>query len=164
MRKISSVVLFILLALISCTKNHDSIVISKYFNNQEWGRFEYLEGVFDVNNVSHKYDVVMEVMLDDSYPNPYEMHQNDCHLLFNLTIKNPDGNGARSKDYKFALKDKDGNWKAEKENGYYVYKLPVIGEMTFGDKGAYAFKLENKYPKDPLYGIKSLTLKCVKSE
>ena len=61
------------------------------------------------------------------------------------------------------LKDKDGNWKADKKNDCYIFKLPIIGEMSFSEKGAYDFILENKYPKDPLQGINSVTLKCVNS-
>ena len=103
----------------------------------------------------------MEVSVNEKYPNVYETHQSDCPLLFNLTIKNPDGNGGRSKDYKFMLKDKDGNWKADNKNGYYTFRLPIMSEMTFSEKGVYNFKVENKYPKDPLYGIKSLKIECV---
>lgn len=106
----------------------------------------------------------MEIVVDDIYPNPYEAHQTECFLPFNLTIKNPDDNGKRSKDYRFMLKDKDGNWKAEEKNGLYTFKLPVIEEMTFSEKGTYNFVIENKYSKDPLYGIKSMTLKCIKSK
>ena len=63
------------------------------------------------------------------------------------------------------LKDEDGNWKADKrEDGCYVFKLPIISEMTFGEDGTYNFKIENKYPKDPLYGVKSITLRCIISK
>ena len=149
----------------SCSKKQDNIVIYKEFQNQEWGRFEYLEGNFEVVNTPKKYDVVMEAVVNESYPSAYEIHQDDCPLLINLTIKNPDNNGARSKDYRFMLKDEDGNWKADKrEDGCYVFKLPIISEMTFGEDGTYNFKMENKYPKDPLYGVKSITLRCIISK
>lgn len=164
MRKISSVLFLMLFVLVSCTGTHDNVVISKNFTNQEWGRFEFLEGSFDVKNLSQEYDIVMEVEVNDMYPNPYEAHQSECPLMFNMTIKNAEGYGARSKDYRFMLKDKDGNWKAEEKDGCYSFKLPIVSEMSFGEKGEYSFKIENKYPKDPLYGIKTLTLKCIKSK
>lgn len=163
MRIFSSILLLLSLLVSSCSSKQDNIVIYKEFPNQEWERFEYLQGNFNVNKAS-KYDIVVEVSVDDNYPNIYDTHQSDCPLLFNLTIKNPNGNGKRSKDYKFTLKDKDGNWKADKKDGCYVFKLPIIGEMSFNEKGTYNFKLENKYPKDPLQGIKSLTLKCISSK
>lgn len=161
MRALYSIVLLLSLFLTSCSSKQDNIVIYKEFKNQEWERFEYLTGDFDINKASQKYDIVMEVAVNDSYPNVYENHQTDAPLLLNLTIKNPDGNGGRSKDFKFTLKDKDGNWKADKKNGCYVFRLPIIGEMSFSDKGTYNFKVENKYPKDPLQGIKSIKIECL---
>lgn len=164
MRVLYSIVLLLSLFLSSCTSKQDNIVIYREFGNQEWERFEYLTGDFNVNKTSQKYDVVMEVTVNDSYPNIYENHQTDAPLLFNLTIKNPDSNGGRSKDFRFTLKDKDGNWKADKKNGYYIFRLPVMSEMSFSENGIYSFKVENKYPKDPLQGIKSIKIECVTSK
>ncbi len=161
MRIVSSIFLLLSLALSSCSNKQDNVVIFREFKNQEWERFDYLNGSFNVNKDSQKYDVIMEVLVNENYPNIYEAHQSDCPLLFNLTIKNPDDNGGRSRDYKFMLKDKDGNWKADNKNGYYTFRLPIMSEMTFSEKGVYTFKLENKYPKDPLYGIKSVKIECV---
>lgn len=164
MRVLYSIVLLLSLFLSSCTSKQDNIVIYREFGNQEWERFEYLTGNLDVRKTSQKYDVVMEVAVNDSYPNIYENHQTDAPLLFNLTIKNPDSNGGRSKDFRFTLKDKDGNWKADKKNGYYIFRLPVMSEMSFSENGIYSFKVENKYPKDPLQGIKSIKIECVTSK
>lgn len=164
MRVFSGVLLLLISLFSSCSKKQDNIVIFKEFNNQEWERFEYLSGEFDVNKPSQKYDIVMEIFVNENYPNIYETHQSDCPLLFNLTIKNPNDNGKRSKDFKFMLKDRDGNWKADKKNGYYVFRLPIMSDMSFNEKGIYSFKIENKYPRDPLQGIKSITLKCINSK
>lgn len=164
MRIFYSILLLLTLVFSSCSSNQDNIVISKEFPNKEWERFEYLDGNLNVSKTSQKYDIIMEVMVNDDYPNIYETHQSDCPLLFNLTIKNPDDNGSRSKNYRFTLKDNDGNWKADKKDGYYVFRLPIISGITFSEKGTYNFKIENKYPKDPLYGIKSLTVKCINSK
>ena len=161
MRIVLSVLFLLSLAFSSCSNKQDNVVIFREFENHGWERFEYLNGNFNVNKDAQKYDVIMEVSVDENYPNIYEMHQSDCPLLFNLTIKNPDGTGRRSRDYKFTLKDKDGNWKADNKNGYYIFRLPIIGEMTFNEKGIYNFQLENKYPKDPLYGIKSIKIECI---
>ena len=161
MRIVSGILLLLSLFFSSCSNKQDNVVIFREFKNQEWERFEYLNGSFNVNKDSQKYNVIMEVSVNEDYPNVYETHQSDCPLLFNLTIKNPDGNGGRSKDYKFMLKDKEGNWKADNKNGYYTFRLPIMSEMTFSEKGVYNFNIENKYPKDPLYGIKSLKIECV---
>lgn len=161
MRYIFNILMISILLFISCEREQDNIVISREFYNQEWSRFDFLHGEFDVKNVNTSYDVIMEVKVTENYPNPYENHKNDSRLLFNMTIKNPDGGDFRSRNFQFNLKDKEGNWKAENKDGHYVFKLPLYEEMTFGDAGVHTFKIENKYPKDPLYGIVELTIKYV---
>ena len=163
MRIVYSILFLLSLFITSCSKQQDSTVIFKEFENQEWERFEYLNGEFNIDKPSQKYDIVMEVLVSDIYPSAYEAHQNDCPLLFNLTIYNPNDNGKRSRNYKFMLKDLDGNWKADYQDGFYNFRLPIMEEINLDEKGTYKFKIENKYPKDPLQGIKSITLKCINS-
>lgn len=162
MRYIFNILMISILLFVSCEREQDNVVISREFPNSEWSRFDYLDGKFDVKKIETKYDVVMEVKVTDNYPSPYENHKEDSRLLLNLTIKNPEGGDFRSRNFQFTLKDKEGNWKAENKDGYYIFKLPLYEEMTFGDAGIHTFKIENKYPKDPLHGISELTLKCVK--
>lgn len=160
-------IIFIILSLLfitSCSNNNDNIVISRDFENQEWSRFDFLEGTIDVKDAPAKYDIVMEILVSEIYPSAYENHRDDSSLKFNMSIKNPNGSGSRSKDYSYNLKDKEGNWKSEKQGEYYVFKLPIISEMTLGEEGVYNIKLENKFSKDPLQGIKSLTLKYNQSK
>ena len=163
MRYILSIVA-ITLMLASCSNKQDNNVISRSFTNEEWSRFDYLNGEIDIKDVPAKYDIVMEVVLNEIYPNAYENSRHDCSLKFNMTIKNPNDNGSRSRDYNYNLKDKEGNWKADKKDGYYTFKLPIISGMTLGEEGIYQFKIENKYPKDPLQGIKSINIKCITSK
>lgn len=161
MRYTLGLLLGLFIALSSCSNKHDNILITKDFNNEQWSRFDYLHGDFNVSKAPIKYDIVMEVTVSEVFPNVYKTYQDESVLAFNLTIVNPENNGSRSKNYSFNLKDKDGNWKADNTDGYYHFKLPIMAGMTFTEKGSYTFKIENKYPKDPLYGIKNLTLKCV---
>ena len=142
MRYILSIIALTLI-LASCSNKQDHNVISKNFTNEEWPRFDYLNGEIDIKDAPAKYDIVMEVVLSEIYPNAYENSRNDCSLKFNMTIKNPNDNGARSRDYNYNLKDRDGNWKADKKDGYYTFKLPIISGMTFVDDGIYQFKIEN---------------------
>lgn len=148
----------------SCSNKKSNIVINKDFTNEEWSRFEYLNGEVEIDKGSEEYDITMEIKVSDTYPNVYVNHQDDSYLPFNMTIKHPDGSVFRSMNYKYDLKDKDGNWKADKNEGYYTFLLPVISGMSFGDAGIYTIKIENKYPKDPLYGIKDVTIKCKHSK
>lgn len=164
MRSVINIILLSLFFIASCSGNKDNVVIIKDFDNEEWSRFEYLNGEIKIDDESEKYDIIMEIKVSDSYPNTYVNHQDDSSLLFNMTIKYPDGSSTRSGNYKYTLKDNDGNWKADKENGYYTFRLPIINEMTFGEEGVYTFKIENKYPKDPLYGVKSIIIECKRSK
>lgn len=162
MRHFIKVVIISLFLFSSCTNKQDSNIIIKEFQNKEWSRFEYLEGEIDVKKTPVKFDIIMEVVVSEQYPNTYEMHQKDGDFLFNLTISNSNGI-YRTNNYRFKLKNSEGYWNAEKKNGYYTFQLPVISEMTLSDSDIYKFTIENKYSKDPLQGIKSLTLKYKKS-
>lgn len=163
MRNIFSFVILMMTLLVSCSGKKDNIVIYKEFQDNEWPRFEFLNGTYN-NTEIQEYDIVMEVVVTDIYPSPYENHQKYGDLSFNMNIKYPNDSGSRSKDYTFKLKDKDGNWKSDKKNGCYTFLLPITNEITFNEIGTYKFKIENKYSKDPLSGIKSLKIKCIDSK
>lgn len=160
MRNLSYIAFVFLLVFSSCTNMKDNNIIIKEFQNEEWSRFEFLEGSIEIKKVPITFDVVMELVVSDQYPSYYEMHQKDGLFLFNLTVRDSDGI-YRTNDYRFRLKDKDGYWNAEKKDGYYTFHLPVINEITLSDSDIYKFTIENKYSKDPVQGIKSLTLKYV---
>ena len=153
-----SILVFMIL-MMSCSKKQDDIIISTKFQGETWGRFDYLTAFYEVRKAPMTADVIPEVVVNDDYPSKYPNHQDDGSFKINMTIKTPEG-GSRSRDYSFNLKDKDGNWKSEKINGCYTFNLPLISKMTFGEKGDYQFKIENKYPKDPLCGIISLKIKA----
>ena len=107
-------------------------------------------------------DLVLEIEVSDVYPNVYPHHDpNDDIFTIGMSIKSPDGS-RRIREYNYRLKDNEGNFKAEKTDGYYHYSLPLISEMSFSEKGDYVFRIENKYSKDPLYGIKSLKINCLR--
>ena len=160
MRNLYYIAFVFLLVFSSCTNMKDNNIIIKEFQNEEWSRFEFLEGSIEIKKVPITFDVVMELVVSDQYPSFYELHQKDGLFLFNLTVRDSDGI-YRTNDYRFRLKDKDGYWNAEKKDGYYTFHLPVINEITLSDSDIYKFTIENKYSKDPVQGIKSLTLKYV---
>ena len=163
MRYFINIIITSLFLFSSCSKMQNSTIISKEFQNEEWSRFEFIEGEMEVKKVPAKYDVIMEVVVSDLYPNSYEMHQKDGSFLFNLTVHNSNGI-YRSRDYRFKLKNDEGYWNAEKKNGYYTFQLPIMNELILSDSDTYRFIIENKYSKDPLQGIKSLTLKYINTK
>lgn len=161
--KFNIVIVLIIIAfgMMSCGKKQESSVISRDFDGEIWRRFDFLEADFDVVKAPMTADLVMDIDISEVFPNIYPYHDADDGLfVITMTINAPDG-GRRSREYKFRLKDSDGNFKSEKINGYYHYELPLINDMSFSEIGVYKFKVENKYPKEPLYGIKRLNISCV---
>ena len=158
MHRFINISIIALLLFSSCTNKKDNNIIIKEFQNEEWSRFELLEGEMDIKDVPVKFDVIMEIVVSDQYPSTYEMHQKNGDFLFNLTVLNSNGT-YRTNNYKFKLKNNERYWNADKKDGFYTFRLPVINEMTLSDSDTYKFVIENKYSKDPLQGIKSLILK-----
>ena len=149
------------LTFASCGKKQESTVISRNFEGETWGRFDYLEADFNVVKAPMTADLVMDIDISEVFPNIYPYHDADDGLfVITLIIKSPDG-GRRAREFKFRLKDSYGNFKSERIDGYYHYELPLINEMSFNENGVYKFKIENKYTKDPLYGIKCLNINCL---
>lgn len=153
--------IIIVLGLASCSKKQDVTVLSRDFDGEIWRRFDYLEASYNVVKAPMTADLVMDILVSDVYPNIYPYHDENSGLfVFVMTINAPDGSG-RSREFKFRLKDSEGNFKSEKTDEYYHFELPLISEMSFSEIGEYSFKIENKYSKDPLYGIKSLNINCL---
>ena len=151
----------IVLGFVSCKEKQTGDVLAREFDGEIWHRFDYLTASYNVVKAPMTADLVLEVEVSDVYPNVYPYHDDDngC-LTIEMTITSPDGS-RRSREYFYRLKDKDGNFKSEKVDGYYHYSLPLINEMSFSESGEYVIKVENKYSKDPLYGIKSLNINCL---
>ena len=150
--------IIMMFGLSSCSEKQDSTVISKDFSGEQWGRFDYLEADYNVVKAPMTADLVMELEVSDVFPNIYPYHGDDDGIfVITLSINAPDGS-QRSREYTFRLKDREGNFKSKKTEGYYHFELPLINGMSFSEKGVYHFKVENKYSKDPLYGVKSLRI------
>ena len=150
-----------MLGFVSCSEKQDSAVLSRDFEGEVWNRFDYLDASYNVVKAPMIADVVMEIEVTDVFPNIYPYHDDDNGVFYiAVTISSPDG-ARRAREFKFSLKDKEGNFKSEKVDGYYHYELPLLSEMTFSERGTYDFRIENKYSKDPLYGIKSLKINCL---
>lgn len=153
--------IMIMLGAVSCSEKQSGDVLSCDFDGEIWPRFDYLTSSYNVVKAPMTADLVLDVVVSDVFPNVYPYHDDDDgSLKMAMTITTPEG-GRRSMEYLFRLKDKDGNFKSEKLDGYYHYTLPLINEMSFSESGEYVFKIENKYSKDPLYGIKSLKINCL---
>ncbi len=92
----------------------------------------------------------MRISFTEDYP--YE----DFSMIFTVFDKN--GNPYRSKGYKFNLKDREGNWNAERKDNCYTFTLPINRNLTISDPGKYQFSIEQKMPITPVRGVKELVL------
>lgn len=163
--RLFSTVALIVVALVfaSCSRRNEQVVISKSFADGQWGRFDNIVASFNVVKAPAIVDVIMEVTVSEDFPNIYRYSDSENRLDFCMVFEGADGS-RRAREYSFALKDKDGNWKSQKTDGLYFFQFPLMSELNINEIGEYKFNIENKYPRDPLYGIRNLTLKCVPSE
>ena len=159
------VLIIFVLGFVSCSESvsekQDSIVLSRDFQDETWGRFDSLTASYSVVKAPMIADLVLEIDVTDVYPNIYPHADDNGLFSITLSIKSPNGS-RRSRDFNFHIKDENGKFKSENVNGYYHFELPLINEMSFVENGEYSFKVENKYSKDPLYGIKKLSINSLK--
>lgn len=156
------VLVTIIMGSVSCSDKQDTLVMSKEFAEEKWGRFDLLKVDYNLLKAPTTVDVIMELTVSEDFPNVYPFYKNDRDLIFCMLVEFPDGSH-RVRDYKYPLKDRDGNWKSEKIDGYYHFKFMLISELNISESGICKFTIENKYSKDPLYGIKNMTIRCVPS-
>lgn len=153
--------IMIALGFMSCSPKQETNVLSHEFDGEIWHRFDYLEASFNVVKAPMTADLVLEIEVSDNYPDFYNYHADDDGTFkIAMTIDGPDGS-SRSREYLYRLKDKEGNFKSQKVDKYYRFELPLINEMSFREKGKYVFSIENKYSKEPLCGVKRLSINCV---
>ena len=160
------ILIIFVLGFVSCSEpqqqKQNDTVVSKVFENEEWDYYP-LEASYMVENAPLVADLVMEVDVTDVFPNVIPHPDDTGELEIDLTVESPEGN-RRTLNRKFPLKDREGNFKAEKVDGCYHYEFSLINDRKFDEKGEYRFKIENKYSKIPLCGIKKLEIKCLRKD
>lgn len=147
---------FLLVALIFCLgllgchqQAKSNELLHRVFYNTIWERFDYVRSDIEITT-STTYDLSMRISFTEDYP--YE----DFCMIFTVFDKN--GNPYRSKGYKFNLKDREGNWNAERKDNCYTFTLPINRNLTISDPGKYQFSIEQKMPITPVRGVKELVL------
>ena len=123
--------------------------MKRSFHETVWERFDFVsENITIVEPTT--YDLKLRISFTDDYV------YDDISLVF--TVFDGNDNPYRAKGYKFALKDAEGNWNAEKTEGCYTFTLPINKQLTISDPGIYKFVLEQKMPITPVVGVKELVL------
>ena len=148
-------VLFILgvitiVGLSSCKPNKgEKVLVTRSFPTASWERFDYVENVITVTKPL-SYDLELDASFDNSYTFDY------FSMVF--TVFDKAGNPLRSKDYRFILKDREGQWKSELAEGNYHFRFPLNNEISLNEPGTYTFQIENHMPTTPLTGIKTISI------
>lgn len=141
---------FTLISLSSChSEQGGKVLISRTFKTASWERFDYVEKPITLNKPV-SYDLELDAWFDDSYPFNY--------FAVVFTVFDTAGNPLRSKDYKFTLKDRDGVWKSQMEEGRYHFRFPLNSNLTLNDPDTYVFQIENHMPITPLLGIREVSI------
>lgn len=136
----------------ACTsQKSDKTLVSRSFTTMEWERFDFVKNDLIINKPT-TYDLSLRATFDPSYTYDY------FSVVF--TVFDSDGNPFRTKNYKYRLKDADGNWKSTLVDGAYSFVFPVNRELTINEPGKYVCQLENRMPLTPLSGVKDIAIIC----
>ena len=139
-----------LFGLSSCKQDEGSnILVSREFPTLSWERFDFVKRTLEVEKPV-SYDLELEVAFDDSYAYP------DFSMTF--AVFDAAGNPMRAKDYRFVLKDRDGQWKSKLEEGLYHFRFPINNDLSINEPGTYIFQIENHMPITPLVGISEIKI------
>lgn len=139
-----------LFGFVSCHQNREgNVVVSREFPTLSWERFDYIKRTLVLDKPT-SYDLELEVAFDESYPYNY--------FSMTFAVFDAAGNPQRARDYKFIVKDRDGNWKSELENEAYHFRFPINNDLTINEPGTYTFQVENHMHITPLVGIKEIKI------
>lgn len=127
----------------------DRTILSREFMSDVWERFDFVK-----NNIEIEKETTYNLSMDISFTEAYKYK--DFSMVF--SVFDAYGNPYRCKDYKFSLKDSDGNWKSELIDGCYTFNLPINSALSLTDPGKYMFQIEYRMPITPLEGVRSLKL------
>ena len=151
MRRLSIfIVSLCLVGLFGCNhKENNKLIIKRDFYQTVWERFDYVQNTINIEKET-TFDLSMNISFTNDYP------YDDFSMVF--TVFDGYDNPYRSKAYKFALKDNEGNWNSELKNGCYTFNLPINQSLQITDPGTYKFQIEYRMPITPIVGVKQLTL------
>lgn len=136
----------LLILMVSCT--HDQAFVHKFdMKNHGWGKFSNLEfhqGSFVQNEA---YSLQLDLVIDENY--------RESLFEFQLLIESEEGE-SWNKVFSIAIKDDDGNFLAENNNGTLIYHEVLLKTKYFNEKGNYSFEVVNLNSKIITKGIKSI--------
>ena len=152
-RALFFIVLICGVALCGCNNSKTSqkgVIMSRSFLDCLWERFDFVTADIEIDK-----ETTFNLSMDISFTEVYRYQ--DFTMVF--TVFDANDNPYRSKEYKFKLKDKDGNWNIEKKDDAYTFNFPINSELLLSDAGMYKFQIEYRMPITPLEGVKEVKIK-----
>ncbi len=152
MKNILSTIAVFVFTLLSCNTK-PFFEQEHIFAGDSWKRFDFV--IFEV---PVKKGDVLDFSLTINY---YKRFGADLPL--NITFYTPEGE-MRSRDYDFDLKKTVNKLDAKTGEAVYQKTFNIRKGMSFGKNGNCKIRIEQKLPLYETEGVKSITLKVVKSE
>ena len=141
---------FALAGLVSCHQDQQgNVMVSREFPTLSWERFDFVKSTVELEKPV-TYNLELEATFDESYPYDY--------FSMTFAVFDPTGHPLRARDYKFILKDREGLWKSESDEGLYHFRFPINNELSLNEPGSYTFQVENHMPITPLTGIQEIKI------
>ena len=131
------------------SKEKNGDLLHRDFYETLWERFDYVNNKIEIKE-STTFDLGLRLCFTDAYV------FDNISLVF--TVFDANNTPYRTRGYKFSLKDADGQWKSDMVDGCYTFDLPINKSLQITEPGIYRFQIENRMPKTPILGVKSLTL------
>jgi gliding motility-associated lipoprotein GldH len=127
--------------------NDKSVTKINSFSNSTWERFDYVTFDFPIDEENVAYNIYLLIRYTSNFPSEA--------LLINFVMTLPSGE-ERIRDYRIALKEKDGSLLGEAKAGYYEQLKTIRKGMLIGQSGNLNIEIENLMTKYYTPGIVEL--------
>lgn len=130
----------------SCTQEPPILQQKTVFDNAAWNRFHYLEYKPKIIDNSAPYIFTLKMELTKEYPYNF--------LKIQLDKTSNDGE-EYVKIFSIPVKDQDGKFLEEPQDGIYHVSAILTRQMYFSSPGKYQINIEELMPPYYLKGVKS---------
>jgi gliding motility-associated lipoprotein GldH len=128
----------LLIFVLTACKQDNSVSQIVGFENHSWGRYDYLNFEFPIQDVEQQYNIMVILRYNEDFPSQA--------LAINFVMTMPSGE-ERIKEYLLQLRDKNEEMLGEKKTGYYEQLFPIRNEMRLNEPGLLKIEIENLMTK-----------------
>jgi len=144
MNKLQLIILLIVgLAATGCQTNN-LVDINSEMPKRNWSYVNVVKATADIQDISKPYRVYFKLRHTADY--------RYSNIFILLHIKDPH-NKVQTKRYEYRLARADGQWLGSGSGNLFTYKLDLLSDYHFAEKGKYEFKIEQNMRDNPLKEI-----------